>query len=247
MSLFGNKSGNERRRGVTVGSSEAVERHPNTPIAAFGDGQGEFAEIYGSSKVASARFFILSLVAMGLALVAVGALLMLMPLKEVRPWVVEVNTTSGVVNRPVEVQKITPNVAVVKAELARWVEAVYTIDALRTPELYKYANSRSRDKAIGQFTEFRVRERTFERMQKEPGLVREVRVTSVDASQSGIAFVFLTTVERMGKEVSTAEKTKNYRLTLHYQIDPAKSEIELLSNPLGIYVAFFNEAEERAN
>ena len=224
--------------------SAALRKQSNTPTSVFSDGEREFAEIYGSSKVSSARMFILAMGCIIFAVVAAAALMTVMPLKDIRPWLVEVSP-NGVVGKPIEVQKITPNTAVIKAELARWADAVYTIDPLRTTDLYKYANARSKDKAIGQFTEFRVRERTFERMQKEPSLVREVKVTSVDASQPGVAFVFLTTVERTTKEVASSEQVKSVRLTLHYELDAPKSEAELLDNPLGLYVSFFNEAEEK--
>ncbi len=229
---------------IAIGTPKTLQSHPNTPVAAFEDGANKFAEIYGSSMVSSNRMFILSLVALMLAVTAVGAVTVLLPLKEVRPWLVEVDARTGVVNKPIEVQKVTPNIAVVQAELSRWIEAVYTLDPLRTNELFKYANVRSREKAIGQFTEFRVRERVFERLQREPGLIREVKVSSVDASQTGIAFAFLTTTERVGRD--SEPKEKRLRLTMHYQLDPPKNQTDLLANPLGMYVVFFNEAEERA-
>lgn len=249
MSLFfwKRRGDSSQDRAIQSGNHRALSDHPNAPVAAYEIGAAKFAEIYGSSMVSSNRMFLLSVIFGLITILAVGAVISLAPLKEVAPWVIEFNPTTGVMNKPVEVQKIAPNIAVVKAELARWAEAVYTIDPLRTNDLFKYANVRSRDKAITQFTEFRVRERVFERMQREPGLVREVKVASVDASQKGLAFVFLTTTERAGREEVGEGKVKRYRLTLHYQIDPPKKEEDLLVNPLGIYVVFFNEAEERAN
>lgn len=247
MGFFSLQSKNSASTGgaVTIGTPRALEAHPNTPVAAFQDGANKFAEIYGSSMVSSNRMFLLSLVALLLAMTAVAAVAIMLPLKEVRPWLVEVDPRTGVVNKPIEVQKVSPNIAVVQAELARWIEAVYTLDSLRTNELFKYANVRSREKAVTQFTEFRVRERVFERLQRETGLVREVKVLSVDASQTGIAFAFLTTTERLGRE--TEPKEKRIRLTMHYQLDPPKNQTDLLANPLGLYVVFFNEAEERTN
>lgn len=43
-----------------------------------------------------------------------------------------------------------------------------------------------------------------------------------------------------------SSRIKRYRLTVHYQLDPPNQEAELLANPLGMYVNFINEAEERA-
>lgn len=218
---------------------------PNTPLAVYETGAARFAEIYGSSMVSSNRMFVISIACVLLSGMALMVVLMLFPLKTIQSWVVEVNPANGLVSKPIEVQKIAPSIAVVKSELARWAEAVYTLDVIRTPELYKWANARARDKAIPQFSEFRVREKSYERLQKDASLFRDVKVTSVDASQSGIAFVFLTTTERQGTGEDVIKK--NIRLTLHYVLDAPKTESDLLANPLGIYVVFFNESEERAN
>ena len=227
-------------------SAAALKAQAQTPAATYEQGARKFAEIYGSSMVASGRMFVVAVIALLLAILSVGAVMGLTPLKEVAPYVIEVNTASGLASKPIEVQKISPNIAVVKSELAKWAESVYAIDPLRTRELYQYANVRARGKAIAQFSEFRSRERTFERLQKEPGLVREVQVSSVDASQSGVAFVFLKTVERTGNQLKEENRTRRFRLTIHYQLDPPTQEAELFANPLGVYVNFFNESEEKA-
>lgn len=226
-------------------SKNALAAAQNTPLAVYETGAAKFAEIYGSAMVSSNRMFVLSAASVLLAVMAMLVVMMLFPLKSIQSWVVEVNPASGLISKPIEVQKIAPSIAVVKSELARWTESVYTLDVIRTPELYKWANARARDKAIPQFSEFRVREKSYERLQKDASLFRDVKVTSVDASQSGIAFVFLTTTERQGTGEDVIKK--NIRLTLHYVLDSPKTESDLLANPLGIYVVFFNESEERAN
>lgn len=234
-----------RRRGKSNPLVELGEQS-NTPPAVFGKADAKFGEIYGSAKVEAARWFIGAMLALLLAIVAVSSVAVILPLKEVRPWVVEINPATGIVNRPVQIERIDPNLSVVKAELARWVEAVYTIDRLRSSELLRWANSRSADKAVGQFTEFRGRERIFERIRNEPEMVREVKVTAVDANQRGTAFIFLTVTERVGSQAPSADKIKRYRVTLNYRLTPATQEAELLANPLGILVTFFSDAEERA-
>ena len=246
MSIFRKKQKQPLGDDSNSGSSLAdLQEHPNSPPSAYEDGANKFAEIYGTAMVSSTRFFLISVVSLLLAIGTVVALVGLTPLKEVRPCVVEINPGTGVVNKPIEVTRITPNTAVIKAELARWAEALYTIDAYRTADLFKFANARSRDKAIGQFSEFRSREKVFERIRKEPGMVREVKVTSVDASQPGIAFVFLTAAERRSGTGGSAA-SKRYRLTLHYLLETATAEEQILANPIGIYVTFFNEIEEKA-
>lgn len=233
-------------RGRRDASHGYLEHSGNTPPAVYSDGARKFAEIWGSSRVEAARWFMVALACIVLAICAIVLTATLLPLKEVRPWVVEVNPTNGVVNRPVEVQRIDPNLAVVKAELARWAEAVYAIDPLRTSEALRWANARTADKAVGQFGEFRARERIFERINREPEMVREVKVTAVDVSQKGTGFIFLTTTERLGATPPDPAKTKKYRVTVNYRLVPATQERDLLTNPLGLFVTFFADTEERA-
>lgn len=232
--------------GGTRPSAGAFEASGNTPPSQYAKAAREFAEIYGSSMVNAQRWFLVALGCIVLAITGLLTAVSVLPLKEVRPWIVEVNSETGVVNRPVQVQRIDPNVAVIKSELARWAEAVYAIDPQRSSESLRWANARSADKAVGQFAEFRSRERIFERIQREPDMVRQVRVTAVDASQNGTAFIFLTTTERVGAAAPDPAKTKRFRVTLNYRLVPATQEGELLTNPLGLFVTFFADAEERA-
>ncbi len=222
------------------------EQADNTPPSVYDKGARDFAEIYGSSKVEATRWFLVALVGLVLGLVGLLTAASVLPLKEVRLWVLEVNSTTGVANRPVEVIRIDPNIAVIKSELARWAEAVYAIDPARSSEALRWANARSADKAVGQFTEFRSRERIFERIQREPELVRQVSVTAVDASQKGTAFIFLTTTERVGTAPPDPAKTKRFRVTINYKLVPATQEAELRANPLGLFVTFFADTEERS-
>jgi type IV secretory pathway component VirB8 len=237
------KSSNAEKAG---GPSDYLQKGPNTPIALYADAAGKFAEIWGSSKVGEMRMFLIAFLCCVMALGSIGTVLTLLPLKEVRPWHVTSNSVTGEVSRPVQIEKIDPNIAVVKAELARWAEAVYAIDPLRTSEALRWANQRTADKALGQFAEFRTRERIFERINREPDMVREVKITAVDASQRGTAFIFLTTTERVGSTSPAPDKVKRYRVTLNYKIVPATQEKDLLANPLGLYVTFFSDTEERA-
>ena len=77
-------------------------------------------------------------------------------------------------------------------------------------------------------------------------MVREAHVTAVDtASQNGTAFVYVTTTELVGSVVTGTEKTKRYRVTLNYKFSPATQEQDLLSNPLGLFVTYFSDVEDR--
>lgn len=218
----------------------------NTPASVYEAAEGKFAEIYGSALVNANRSFLIAVGCVLLALASVASVATIFPLKEVRPWVVEVNPQSGVVNKPVQIERIDPNMGVIKSELARWVEAVYMIDPLRTQDSLRWANARAADKGVQQFAEFRARERIYERMRSEPEMMREARVTAVDVSRKGTAFIYVTTTERVAAAAPTPDKIKRVRVTLNYVLVPPTTEVALLANPLGLYVTFFSDAEERA-
>ena len=223
----------------------ALQTLPNTPPSVYAQAEAKFAEIYGSAQVQANRAFVLAFGCILLALASVATLAIVLPLKEVRPWVVEVHPATGMVNRPVQVERIDPSTAVIKAELARWAEAVCAIDPLRSSEALRWANARTADKAVGQFAEFRAREKIYERMRSEPELVREAKVAAVDVSRKGTAFIFLTTTERVAAAAPDPARSKRVRVTLNYRMVLPTREADLLANPLGLFVTFFSDTEER--
>ena len=160
------------------------------------------------------------------------------------PWIVEVSRDQGVVAKPVRVENIRPSESVIKAELGRWAVKVFTIDAQRSNLMFRDANLWTKGLGTAQFTEFRVKQNVVERMTKDSSLQRTVEIKSVDASQSGVAFVFLKTQEAQGTNANAA--ATSYRLTLKYEIVPPKSEEEIQTNPLGIYITSMNVSEEGA-
>ncbi len=73
------------KKAKKVDAIAAMATQPNTPAVVFGKGMAAFAEIYGSSKVDAARWFVVAMLSILLAITAMAAVSVLMPLKEVRP------------------------------------------------------------------------------------------------------------------------------------------------------------------
>ncbi len=188
--------------------------------------------------------FIVAVVSLLLAATAVVGVVVTSQSNIAMPWIVEVNKEAGVVTRPVRVENITPSGAIVKAELGRWVIKVFTIDSILTPQLMREANGMTRGLGTSQFAEFRLQQNILKRMTEDSSLQRKVSISSIDISQPGIAFVFLTTQEAKGTMASAG--TNTWRLTLRYELIPPRTEQEILVNPLGIYVTSMNVAEEGA-
>lgn len=222
-----------------------LSEDPSVPDGIFNDPKGEFAEIYGGAKVAEQRMFLVALVALGLAVLLAIGYLKNRPAEIPIPWLVEVNQAQGVVSRPVRVEAVKPSDAVIKAELARWVSKIFTIDRQLTQKLFGEANAMTKGLGTDQFTEFRVKQAIVERMNKDASLQRKANVNSVDVSQPGVAFIFLTTQESQGSSANTG--TASYRVTLKYEILPPSTEAEILVNPLGLYITSLNVTEEGAS
>lgn len=186
--------------------------------------------------------FVVVILTIGLAVCAVVLLFINAQKSVAIPWLVEVNAEVGVVNKPVRIEAIKPSQAVIKAELSRWITKIFTIDNIQTPQLFREANTMTKGLGTQQFTEFRVKQNVIERVTKDSTLQRKVTVSSVDVSQAGIAFIFLSTQEAHGTDANTG--SARFRITLKYELVPPDTERALLANPLGIYITSLNVIEE---
>lgn len=207
------------------------------------DPKGEFAEIYGSALVGQMRMFVVAVCALLVGIVAVIGLWRVAANKVAIPWLVEVSDSGQVLSKPVKLERITPPKAVLMSEIARWLEQIYTIDSKQTLDLFRAANQRASGKALEQFRDLRAAEDTLRKIREQPDYLRTVKVNSVDVSQDGIAFAYITTKESNGTSAPADPKT--YRITLHYKLVPGSTEAEIYSNPLGLYITHFNPIAER--
>ncbi len=214
----------------------------SAPVGLYQDPKNEFAEIYGSAKVGEQRMFMVAVFCVILALGSFLAYVLNTRKNIAVPWIVEVNQSSGVISKPVRIESVRPSDAVIKAELARWVTKVFTIDRQLTQKLFGEANVMTRGLGTEQFTEFRVKQGITERINKDATLQRKATVASVDVSQVGVGFIFLSTQESQGTTANSA--TASYRVTLKYEIIPPSTEADILANPLGLYITSMNVVEE---
>ncbi len=211
------------------------------PAGLYSEAANEFVEIYGRSKVGEQRMFLIAIASIGLAVAAFAMYVMNSRSNIAVPWYVPVNER-GVMSKPVRIEAVRPADAVVKAELARWITKVFTIDRQLSQKLFGEANVMTRGLGTEQFTEFRVKQNVTERMTKDATLQRRATVNSVDVSQPGVAFIFLTTQEAQGTNANSA--SGSYRVTLKYEIIPPSTEADILVNPLGLYITSMNVADE---
>lgn len=214
---------------------------PNTPAVAVESPRRQYAEIQVDPLLQSDRWFVVSLILAFALVTFAAAFYRFLPLKTVQPYIVEA-AADGEVARVTPAKSYTPTKAMIKSSLASWAQWQFIINAHQTQANLKRATSWLRGKAAEEQVAWMAQQRHFERLVEDPTLVRTVEKLSVDSSQDGIAFIFLTTQER-GKG---GPVVKRWRLTVQYSIVPPQSEAEILDNPAGLAPTHFEFAEEQS-
>lgn len=237
--MFAKKPSSSKRA-----ASPALSEHPERPQGMYEEAKDQFVEIFGSSQVAAQRMFLAALLMGLVALVAVVGLYKVAQKSTVVPILVEVDPKTGTVNKPVRIESVRPNDAVIMAELGRWATKILTIDQVLSPLYFREAVVMTKDLGSSQYTDFRVSQKIVERMSKDKTLQRLATVSSVDISQPGVAFIFATTQESRGG--STGSDVARFRLTLKYELSPPRTLSDVMANPLGLYVTSMNVSEENS-
>lgn len=174
------------------------------------------------------------------AVAACGALLLLMPLKQTVPYVVDVNKTTGEVTVPAQSEwaEFKPDWAIESFFLRRWVSDLFTINqyTMQTTDPRAQAFLRGSN-AIAEFKAFREQDQTYTRLAQNPTLVRNVTVKSLTpiagTNNGAVADVELTTL-------SGGNKTVDHRLVTLYWVILKPSDVsEARDNPVGIYITDF--------
>lgn len=206
------------------------------------DPSRQFAEIYGGATVAQHRMFLVAVGAVVVSVVSVVSLFVVARDNAAVPVLVEVAPGVGVVNKPVRIESLRPSDAVLKAELARWAVKVFTIDKELSPRYFREANAMTKGLGESQFSQFRVEQGVIERMTKDPTLQRIPVVTSVDVSQPGVAFIFVSAREARANSADSG--SAQFRITVKYEFIPPGTEAAIMANPLGLFITSMNVSEE---
>lgn len=214
----------------------------NVPPVVENEPKRKFSELYGGASVNSARWFVFAAVELGVIAGLAIAIFNMTPLVKTVPYMVKVDDTTGqVVGRPVAASDFKIENRFIEAEARAFVRGLMTLDPFVSRANLERVSTRTAGKATSEFKEYLSTERPFERLAKTPGLVRTTDVTSVDASQKNIVFVFAQTNER----ISTGEPiVTRWRFTLHYVIDPAVDAKGITENPLGFVVTHFERVQD---
>lgn len=168
----------------------------------------------------------------------------LLPLKENTPYVIEVNKNTAEVSVPrqQEAVKFSPSEDNVLYFLRQWLKAEFTIQPQLAVQNEALVLSTLRgDVAINKQSDFRARDKTFQRLKQEPTLVRDVTIDSITpvagGSRSVVANLTLTTTSRGATQV------ERKLVTVYYEILPPQTKKDRENHPIGLYIIDFRIAD----
>jgi type IV secretion system protein VirB5 len=228
-----------RGRPFHAGRSEAPP--PSAPPTAFERARIEWFERYGCAIVERNRMFVGWVLTTLALLAACAALIVLMPLKTVEPFVVRVADNGSVVADRAAAQMYRPGRAERTYFVSRWVQQVLTMDPYLTERQLAEAYRMTSGMATQQMLDWMKGDRPIERLKKDAGLNRSVSIITVAPLDDSVLQVRVRTETR---SLSSPAQVKTFQVTVHYAIVPPKTEAEIIQNPIGIYVTRFNIAEE---
>lgn len=215
----------------------------NAPLTDYEKARIQWFENYGSAVVEKNRYFALT-VLLTLVVIALGMALMTMaPLKSVVPYVIRVSNDGHVTADPAGAMPYQPGDKEKKYFLGRWTKNLLTLDPVLTERLLTEAYEVTRGKASDEFTDFLKRTQPIEKVKSDPLLTRTASISSISFVEGNVALI---RVETETRRMSTEKIVDKYLVTIHYDIIPAKTDREILNNPIGLFITHFDVSEDLA-
>lgn len=163
------------------------------------------------------------------------------PLKEVKPYIVEVNKETGeaYVPQQAEAYKYEAKFDTIAFFLRRWVQDVFTINQYSTVQTL---DPRARlflrgHNVIGAYKDFLKADGKFEKMAADPTLTRDVEVLSVTPIAGTPNGVLIDT--RLITRSGGTAKEERKLVTVYFEIFPPNNRKDIETNPIGIFVTDF--------
>ena len=203
-----------------------------------------FYDRYQSARVNGNRWFVAAILLGLLACLAVAAVVVLTPLKTVRPFLVEANNASGEVHvlRPFDVANFAPSDAVSKSFLARYVIGRETYDPQDLKENYQTVRLMS-DSVESQHvdSQLSLTNATSPLNRYQHHTVRTVRVKSVSFLNKRTAQVRFASTET----TQTTKKEDAWVAIVSFRfVNLPETEQDRLVNPLGFQVTAYRVDQE---
>ncbi len=228
-----------RWRGRNSGAEvrQADQPPPGAPATATMRPERLWFEAQGAPVVERNRYFLICLGLLLALCAACIALALMAPLKTVVPFVLEKTEEGAVQPAPQAAQQYQPGTPEKRYFIAQWVRQLLTIDPHLTERYLSDAYRVTRGKATVEFTDWVQRTTPMAELRHDPTLTRTVSISSVSLIQDQVALVRVSTERRNGGNPMAGRE--KFVLTIHFATVPPRTEEELLSNPVGLYVTHF--------
>jgi type IV secretory pathway TrbF-like protein len=235
---------------ASVKSTAGAAPGAGRPLTAYEKARDAYFDAVGAPVVQSQRLFIVALLTSAIAVASVVALVILLPLKSVEPWVIAVRSDGSIStgeSAAVPLRTYSPDQAVLSRELFQFVSAILTVNG-EYPKLIeedmRKAFARTRRAAQGQFADHVKRTDPFGRMKTDRSVLRSVARNTITYRDAGYALVRVSVTERSAS--TTTPAVKRYLVTVTYELTPSTALAELNENPLGLYITSFDVQEEQS-
>jgi len=192
-----------------------------------------------AERLQGRRAFVLAVVFAAVVLVQGLALARMAPLKEQVPYFIEVDSSTGEVRASDRVaQRFVPDELSIRYHLARWSENLLTVDQhsrnLRLPETATLL----RGDSVEQWQALLKREEPLQKMIVDPQFMLLARVVSLAFLSRDTVLIRLELTDNRGGN-------RRVQITLSYAIIPPQSEVDVMRNPLGLWITNFGVTDER--
>lgn len=203
--------------------------------------RAEYADIVVGSKVESRRWFLVAAVAVALDVALAGVLLVVLPLKEYVPYVVEVNKLTGE-SRAAQAatQSFEPGLNEKTYFLGRWARNMLEVDPNEqmTRQRLDEGIAMTRGKAVEQFREVVNRAAPIKRLRDDPSFSRRIAIRGINyVAQSNTATIQIRVEDRTVN--NPAPTVRNFLVRSDFAVVKPTTQQEILNNPLGLFVIDF--------
>jgi type IV secretory pathway TrbF-like protein len=207
----------------------ALAKHANT----------QFFERFGKPIVERNRFFLLTLVMASAVAFMALALVLILPLKQVVPYIVEVNQHGTIAAQPIPATHLNPTHNELRFFLARWAHNLVAINPVLTKRHLVTDYKMARGEAWQQFKVWLRRYNPLGRLMSDPTLRVAAQVESVNFLGKGNAYIKMDATES-SSQAGGRIKDLRYAITVTYVIVPPTTVARIYKNPEGIYITNFS-------
>ena len=205
--------------------------------ARFAKARQAFFESYGSAHIERNRWFVGFTIVGVWAVSMTIAVIVMLPLKESIPYVIQVESSGKVTGDPVKVQKWEADDKVKRYFLTTWVQKLLTVDVGLSLTYLKEAHSVTRGKAQAEFLDFIKTTKPLGKLSEDGTFNQQASVLSVSFVSESVAVIRVALKTRSNREQE--EKTEKKVVTLHFAFDPPKEIEQIQANPIGLFITHF--------